>query len=74
MSYTDGCISQSEHHTILICGASHHCGPVFLEGRRTYCGECGRLVDVLPLPAQTAHTRYRNRFITACAENQSVLR
>lgn len=69
--FHDECSSQIEHYSLLICGPSHHCGPLFFEGRKVLCGECGRLVDVIPAPARTAHQRYRNRFIPVYGAAQS---
>lgn len=60
---TDGCIESVEHYSTLSCSSVHHCGPLFIEGARMLCGECGRVVDVIPPVAHTAHQRYRNRFI-----------
>jgi hypothetical protein len=59
----DECESLVLHYSSLTCTSLHHCGPMFREGARVLCGECGRLVDVIPAPAHTAHQRYRNRFI-----------
>jgi hypothetical protein len=66
----DSCPSSVIHYSVLDCGASHHVGPLYLEGVKVYCGGCGRLVDTIPYAAHTAHTRYRNRFIPVVARVQ----
>ena len=66
----DSCIQSVIHYSTLDCGANHHVGPLFLEGVKVLCGGCGRLVDVIPVAAHTAHQRYRNRFICIAASAQ----
>jgi hypothetical protein len=68
--YRDSCIESVLHYSTLDCGPNHHVGPLFPEGVMVYCGECGRVVDVIPVAAQSAHTRYRNRFICIAASAQ----
>ena len=66
----DSCIESVLHYSTLDCGGSHHVGPLYLEGVKVYCGGCERLVDIIPVAARSAHTRYRNRFIRIAASGQ----
>jgi hypothetical protein len=67
----DGCTSLLTHYSMLTCTDTHHCGPMYREGVRVLCGECGRLVDIIPVTTQSTRKPYRNRFIPVCGVAQS---
>jgi hypothetical protein len=72
MPLLDDCTSEGIHFSLLTCSSKHHCGPVFLEGYRLLCGECGRVMGIVPQAARPTRNGPRNRFIPVHMTNQTT--